>query len=441
MKITFIMPGVGKKENEPYVKSWKMEPLALAVLAGLTPKNIEVEFFDDRLDSISYETKTDLVAINAETYTAKRCYHIASEFRKRGKVVLLGGYHPSLVPEESSQYADSIVVGEAESLWNEIIQDFQSNNLKKQYISNGRSNLESIFPKRNIYNNKNYLPVTLIETARGCKFSCDFCSIASFFNSQYVSRPISDVIDEIKMFRKKTIFFVDDNIATDFDRAKELFNALIPLKIKWFGQGDINIANDPELLRLMKKSGCLGLLMGFESLNKNNLKKMGKLWTREQCDYEISIKKIHEHGISIYATFIFGYDYDTVDSFDEALEFALKHRFLLAAFNHLVPFPGTSLYSTLLREGRLFYDKWWLEPKYRFGDLAFYPKLMSPKELSEGCMKTRRKFYSYGSILKRGFNSKAINNLYMIAIYLSQNFFAQQEVQKRQGLPLGQGLD
>lgn len=432
------MPSVGKKENEPYVDSWKMEPLALATLAGLTPPDIEIDFFDDRIEAIDYNRETDLVALNVETYTAKRAYEISTRFRQLGKQVVLGGFHPTLVPKEAIEYADAVVIGEVEDIWTRVIEDSQKRKLQKYYKSDTRPVLNGVKPRREIFKHKQYLPISLVESGRGCKFSCNFCSISSFFNQSYVARPIQEIIREIESLNKRFIFLVDDNINVDRERSKEFFKALIPLRITWVSQASINIAEDEELLCLMKKSGCFGLLIGFESLNNNNLKQMGKEWNGGIEHYTKALKRLRGHGIGIYATFVFGYDDDDVDSFSNTLDFAIENKFLLAAFNHLVPFPGTPLYNQLKKEGRLLFDKWWLDSKYRFGDVAFHPKQMSPEELSQGCMEARRKFYRFSSILRRFSDLKAnCRNPYIAMQFLSLNFLSQKEVIKRQGLPLG----
>lgn len=438
MKITFIMPAVGKKENTEYIKSWKMEPLAIATLAGLTPPDIETEFFDDRLETINYETDSNLIAINAETFTCKRAYEIASQFKKRQIPVIMGGFHPTLMPEEASEHADSVVVGEAEDVWENVILDLKNQKLQKFYKSIGQFDLKLIKPDRNIYNGKKYLPVSLVESARGCHFSCNFCSVSTFFKKSYKPRPIKDIVREIEALNRKTIFLVDDNINCNFERAKELFRALIPLKIKWFTQGSINIADDLELLKLMKKSGCLGLLIGFESLNKDNLLLMNKPWVNSGNKLTEALAKIRNFGLVVYGAFIIGYDEDDLSTFEKTVEFAIKQKFFLAAFNYLVPFPGTALYSKLENEGRLLFKKWWLEPNYKFGDIAFQPKKISPQELREGCIKTRAKFYNTSSIIKRAldFNTNA-QNLTTAISFFTINKLSQKEAGQRYNLSIG----
>jgi len=438
MKVTFILPSIGKKENGKYIKTWQMEPLSMAQLAGLTPKYIETQFFDDRLEDINYDAPCDLVAISVETYTAKRAYQISNKFRKKGVKVILGGFHPTLMPEEAIQYADSVFIGEAEELWGKVLEDAKENRLKKFYKSENRPSLNGIRPNRDIFKGKQYLPISLVESARGCYFSCNFCSISSFYNSSYKCRPIPEVVEEIKTLKRKDIFLIDDNIGADSDKAKELFTALAPLNIRWVSQISINVLKDNELLDLIAKSGCMGLLIGLESLDNNNLAQMNKGWNKKIIDYEEALQKLRDNGLATYATFLFGYDCDDLDSFNQTLEFAIRHKFFLIAFNHLVPFPGTPLYEAFRKEGRLLYDKWWLDPNYYFGDIAFRPKNISPKQLSELCLNFRKKFYSFYSIFKRALDHRAnCKNIFMISTFFSLNILFRKEVMQRAGLPIG----
>lgn len=439
MKLTLIMPGVGRKEGDTYIDSWRMEPLVLAVLGGLTPPDVEVKAIDDRIEPIPYDEDTDLAAITVEAYTARRAYQIASEFRKRGVPVVLGGYHPTLMPEESIQYADSVVIGEAEGVWEQLISDARNNKLKRFYKSDNRPLLTGIKPRRDLFEGKSYMPLALVESARGCKFSCDFCSISAFYKSTHNWIPVKEVAKEVELLGRKNIFFVDDNITSNRERAKELFRELIPLKIRWISQADITIADDDELLTLMEKSGCVSLLIGFESLNADNLSQMGKSWNTS-IGYESRLRKIREHRFKIYATFVFGYDNDNDDAFERTLEFSLKHKFFLAAFNHLMPFPGTSLYNFLAKENRLLYKKWWLDSGYHFGDIVFKPKQMTPEELSFKCIETKRRFYKYSSILRR-FDIREYNEPFFIGVFFWLNFLLRKEVSKKQGIPIGEGLD
>lgn len=440
MKVTLIMPGVGKKTGEQYVVSWKMEPLPLAVVAGLTPAGVDVEFFDDRYEPIPYDDPTDLVGISVETFTARRSYRIAAQFRQRGVPVILGGYHPTLMPQEAMEHADSVMIGEAEDLWARVIEDAKNKALQKVYRAQSRPHLEGLHPRRELFKGKRYMPLALVESGRGCRFSCTFCSVSSFYNQTHNYRPIKDVVEEIAALDSRYFFIIDDNIIANTERTEEFLEALVPLNIRWGSQCSTNIAANERLLDLMEKSGCMLLLVGFESMNSKNLDQMNKKWNIT-IDYRTALKRIHDRGIGVYATFLFGYDEDTVDSFDRAVELAIEHKVILAAFNQLTPFPGTPLYRSMLEEKRLLYDRWWMEPGYRFGDVVFTPRHMTPEQLTAGCLQARRCFYRYGSIIKRGFNSRTLRDPRWLAAFFSQNLQARKEVERRQGIPVGEGLD
>lgn len=442
MKITLIMPGVGRKPGEGYVKSWMMEPLPLAMLAALTPPEVTVHLVDDRLEAIPYDEPTDAVGINVEAYTARRAYVIAARFRARGVPVILGGYHPTLMPDEAARHADAIVEGPAEPVWSRLVADLRSGRLQKRYYGRGCSLIPGLHPRRDIFAGKKYLPITLLETGRGCRGACEFCSVSSFYRRTIDPRPVEDVVSEIGTIGNSEVFFVDDNIIADIDHAKRLFSALRTSSIRWFSQGSILMAADPELLKLMRESGCRGVLIGFESLFPKTLASMEKNWNSAGLNYEEAVWRIHDAGIAIYATFVFGYDTDDADSFERTLEFALRQKFYLAAFNHLVPFPGTPLYDRLKRENRLLTDPWWLDANYRFGDVVFRPARMSAEELAERCYQARREFYRVGSILARACNFKSnCASLMNAATYLYLNYFSRKESRKRQWLPLGEGFD
>jgi radical SAM superfamily enzyme YgiQ (UPF0313 family) len=442
MNITLIMPGVGRKPGEGYVESWKMEPLGLATLAALTPPDVEVRLVDDRLEAIPYDEPTDAVGINVETYTARRAYAIAERFRCRGVPVILGGYHPTLVPGEASIYADAIVEGEAEAVWPRVVDDVRARRLQRRYRAASGATSLPVQPRRALFAGKKYLPISLVEAGRGCRFACEFCSVTQFYRHTAAARPVIDVLADIESAGRRRVFFVDDNVVADSERAAELFAALKPTGIRWFGQGSLTMADDPRLLAAMQHSGCGGVLIGFESLSAATLAAMGKSWNRAVRDYDESIRRIREAGIAVYATFVFGYDTDDVDAFDRTVEFAIGQKFHMAAFNHLVPFPGTPLYERLHRERRLRFDPWWLDARYHFGDVAFQPRHMSAAELAERCFAARTAFYRFGSIVSRAWDFKSnCRNLRSAASYFWLNLFSGNQMRRRQGLPLGTGFE
>ncbi len=439
MRVTFILPCVGRKPGEPYPKSWQMEPLAFAQLSAVTPRDAEIRFYDDRKEPIPFDEPTDLVAINAETYTARRAYQLAAMYRRRKIPVVLGGFHPTLAPDEAQQHADAVIVGQAESSWPILLADFAAGRMKSRYDTPRGNAWTQVFPDRSVFTGKKYGLLTLIETARGCRFDCEFCSISSFFRRQFCARPVEAVVDEIRRTNARNVFFIDDNICVEPERARRLFEALIPLKIRWTGQVSLNVAQSADLLRLMRRSGCVGVLIGFESLNPDTLRAMGKRVNGDGSAYGEYLRRFREHGLSIYGTFVFGYDGDTAESFRRTLDFVLEHRLFFAAFNHLVPFPGTPLYERLQQDNRLRYERWWLSDAYRFGEVAFRPNPLSARELEALCLEYRHKFYSLRSVLRRGMDLRAnCSTPFMATLFFLQNYLSGREVALRQGLPLGE---
>jgi radical SAM superfamily enzyme YgiQ (UPF0313 family) len=440
MRLTLVHPCIGRRRGQPYIRTWQMEPLAPATLAGLTPRDRETEirFYDDRTEDIPYDEPTDLVALSVETYTAKRSYQIASEFRRRGVPVVMGGFHPTLVPEEASEYAESIVIGEAEGVWPQVIDDFRNGRLQRVYKQARRPALSDLRLDRSIFAGKRYLPVGLVEAGRGCHFRCEFCAIQSYFSNTQTRRPIDHILDEVKRIKKPLIFFVDDNITSNMEQAKEFFRALIPLKIRWVSQASINAAHDEEFLRLIKESGCQGLLIGFETLNPDTLRRMRKGFNMMHGGYERALANLRRHGIRLYVTFILGYDEDNRDTLEETLAFAERHRFYIVAFNHLTPFPGTPLYDRLQREGRLLYERWWLDPAYRYGMVPFAPRGMTADDVKQRCIDARQRFYSFGSIARRSLDFEVNSrNWFMWTHFFSINLLFRSEVLQRKDFPLG----
>lgn len=438
MRVTLVHPCLGRREGEPYVRTWQMEPLAPAVLKALTPLDVEVRFYDDRMESIPFDEPTDLAALSVETYTARRAYQIATEYRRRGVPVVMGGFHATLVPEEVGRYAEAVVVGEAEGVWPEVVDDAGSGRLRPLYRSKGTPEKGAAAPDRSLFAGKRYLPVALAEAGRGCRFGCEFCAIQTFFGRRRSWRSVEEVVEEVRGLAKPLVFFVDDNIAAETDRAKELFEALAPLKIRWVSQASIDAAHDEEFLRLARASGCQGLLVGFETLDPEGLARMNKAFNAMKGGYGAALANLRRHGIRLYATFLFGYDGQGPEAFRDALDFARRHRFYLAAFNHVTPFPGTPLYTRLEREGRLLFDRWWLDPRYRYGMLPFAPEGMGAADVADRCVEARAAFFGVTSIVRRALDFE-VNSAspFMGASFLGINALMRREVRQRWGLPLG----
>ncbi len=433
MRITFLRPHMMRDRSGD-----AMEPLAFAVLAGLTPPDVELDFFDERLEDLPLEHQTDLVAITLTTYTARRSYQVASHFCRRGIPVVVGGYHPTFLPEEALQYADAVVVGDAEEVWPQVVEDARRGQLRRIYKSETPALLDELRFERKIFAGKRYKPLVPVQYGRGCRFACDFCSIRAFYGSHTRQRPLKDVIAEIESLNAKYILFVDDNLFSNRAKSLELFQALTPLHIKWACQVSVDVAYDEVLLKAMARSGCIATLVGFESLSSDNLATMKKSWARKKGSYPEAIRKFQDSGILLWGSFVFGYDQDTLDTFDRTTEFAIESKMALVNFTAITPVPGTTLYQRFQREGRLLFPRWWLDPAYEYGQAVFRPKNMTPKQLTAGCVRARDEFYSYHSILDRSWDWHCNSSSYdRILFFWTANLLFKSEVDRKIGRILG----
>ena len=418
-----------------------MEPLVFALLAAQTPADVKLTLRDERLEPIPYDEPADLVAITVETYNARHSYQIAARYRQRGVPVVMGGYHPTFLPQEALQFADAVVIGDAEGVWEQVVRDARERTLQKVYRAPQPQPLAGLRVDRGIFRGKRYAPIPLVQYGRGCRYACEFCSIRAFYGTNLRQRPVREVVAEIEALDRRHIFLVDDNIFVDVPKAEELFRALVPLNIRWSCQISIDVAANDPLMRLLEKSGCTTAVVGFESLDARNLQQMRKSWNLRAFDFNTAVRKFHDHGIMIYASFVFGYDHDTVDSFEPCLEFALRSKFYLANFNPLTPMPGAALYERLSLEGRLLHDRWWLAPDYRYGEATFRPRGMTPDELTEGCFRVRRQFNRYSSILNRALDFAANSrDPYRLGLFAASNLVSRREIYRKQGRCLGDDL-
>ncbi len=438
--LTLVHPCVGRRAGmRPYIRTWLMEPLPPATIAALTPAGVTVTFHDDRLEPIPFDAPTDLVAISVETYTAKRAYQIASEYRRRRIPVVMGGFHATLCPDEVVRYADSVIVGEAEALWPQVLDDWRHGRGQRIYRAGARPSLARVTPDRSLYQGKRYLPITLVETARGCRFRCDFCAITSAFGATQNRRPVDLVIDELRAAHRpgRLVFIIDDNVVSDPAGAKELFRAMAPLGIRWVGQASIDAAWDDELLALLRASGCQGVLVGFESLEAADLKRMNKGFNLARGGPPAAMAAFRRHGLRVYGTFVIGYDHDSADAVQRRVDFAREEGLFIAAFNHLTPFPGTPLYERLWREDRLTSAAWWLDPAYRYNDVPYRPIGLDADEIRRLALQARRDFYGWSSIARRAMQRQHWRDPYMWFHFLVINAMHRWDVSGRDGLPLG----
>lgn len=378
--------------------------LAIPTLVSLTPEEHEVRVFDENIEDIDYNWDADLAGISVRTSFAKRAYGISEQYRKRGVKTVLGGIHPSMCAEEALQYCDSVVVGEAEGVWHTLLEDAQNGRLKRLYKAEGHADLKTFkAPDRSPLSRDRYFS-EVVQTTKGCPFHCEFCSVHAFDGTKIRSKTVEQVIKEIEgihgaslKYKKKAIFFADDNIIANRKFARQLFTALKPYNIKWGCQASINIARDEETLRLMKESGCGSILIGLESVSGKNLSRMDK-GVNLRHDYIDSIKKIQSYGIRVDGSFILGYDFDSQESFDELIQFIDETNMLMPLINILTPFPGTKLFERLEQEGRILHKDW---SKYDTKNVVFSHPGMTGEELLEGYKRVIRHVYSFDSIYRK----------------------------------------
>jgi len=397
MKIELISPSLRDRRN--IGKVFYLPQMALALLASLTPPDIDISITDELVQPIDFDKEADLVGITVNTETAVRAYEVADEFRSRGVPVVLGGIHPKVAQNEAIQHANALVLGEAEGIWTQLLEDFRNGSLKTFYRSDMFPSLEnSPPPRREIFQRNKYDTINLVQTSRGCPYACHFCSVSTLYGEGVRLRSVDDVIAEIKTLKGNKLFFVDDNIVGRTGYAKQLFTRLIPLKMKWVGQASVTVANKEEMLKLLHKSGCQGLFVGFETTSIDSLKQVGKIQNVNNNYFE-SIKKLHDNGILLLGSFIVGFDSDDKSCFERLLEFAVKSKIDIVNLCILTPYPGTALYEKMKEEKRLIDDKWWL--KYDANDVVYKPKLMTREELCQGWIWTIRELYKLCPTLRR----------------------------------------
>jgi len=433
-RIAFIRPNIGD-----FRSSDAMTPLVFGILAARTPKHCETVLYDERLEPIPFDLDVDLVVLTVETFTAHRAYQIAAAFRRRGIAVLMGGYHPTMLPGEATHHADAVVIGDAEGVWEQLLRDADAGRLKPLYQGSPERQLDDLRFERSLFTGKRYAPVSLIQFGRGCRFECDFCSIRAFYGNRLRQRPVAAMIGELESLpRRRPVFFVDDNLFSRRDTLVSLLRALIPARRRWCCQISLDVARDERLLDLMAEAGCMLVTIGFESLSAGNLRQMGKPWNRVAGDYAQVVRRFHRRGIMVYGTFVFGYGQDGPDAFQAAVDFALEAKLCIANFNPLTPTPGTALYQRLQNQGRLLYDPWWLDPRYRYGHATFRPQGMTPGQLERGCDEARTRFYAHSSILNRTMGRPALlSQPYKLGVMLLANWISRKEIANKRNAVLG----
>jgi radical SAM superfamily enzyme YgiQ (UPF0313 family) len=416
MKIQLIHPSLQKTTWYQGCEGPKVASLTLPTVAAVTPKDVDISITDERIESVDYDSGPDLVGITFMSRLAKRAYHIASEFRKRGSTVVLGGIHPTAMPEEALQFADAVVSGEAELAWPQLVEDFKKGCLQRFYRGKELHDLKGLpFARRDLLAGKKYLTRNVMQATRGCPHHCSFCFTSKMNRNKFRARPVADVIREIGTLKGRAVLFLDDNIIGNREYALELFSQMRQTKKGWFSQCDITIARDEELLRAAVKGGCKTLLIGFETLSSKNLRGAHKTWSKVD-EYKRAVKKLQDYGISIIASFIVGFDSDDDHVFEEILDFMTETKIEFLQCNPLAYFPGTDMMLDPEAMERLTKKKWWLSEFRHHYEVYHTPKYLTRENVLNGCLWLYKQFYSYKAMVKRHLRiplPMQINSLYV----------------------------
>lgn len=408
-----------------FKKPIRYAPLTLTTLASLIPDNLEakVEIIDEGIEEFQPpKSQVDLVGISAITGHSLRAYKIADYFRSKNVPVVLGGVHPTLMPHEAKQHADSVVTGFAEENWPKLLYDFKNGKMKRYYHQNKDISLENLpFPKRELLEKKGYVTVQTVQATRGCYNKCDFCVAPIVCNGSMYFRPVKEVIKEIEEIKSRDILFVDVSPIENRKYALELYNSMIPLKKRWMSPSTMKIANDNELLKAASNSGCRGLLVGLESISKESLENMRKHFNSLE-EYKDQIKKLHDNGIAINGCFVFGSDQDKKDVFQKTVDFVYETNIDLPRYTVYTPFPGTPLFKRLKNEGRILSYNWSL---YDAQHVVIKPKNMSVEELQQGHHYAWKQTYSFPNIIKRSFSSRILPHI-VIPANIAYHIYAER---------------
>jgi radical SAM superfamily enzyme YgiQ (UPF0313 family) len=373
-----------------FKKSLRYMPLTLTTLAALVPEELEAELrlIDEGIEEVDPEKiEADLIGLTVITGTAPRAYELAKRLRARGIPVVLGGPHVTLVPEDAQPHADAIVVGYAEESWPELLRDFAAGRMRRRYDQRPGLSLAGMpFPRRDLLPRGRFITDDVFEATRGCIHKCDFCVVPSAWGQKPFQKPVEEVIADIRQKGSKKLIFVDLNLIADRDYAARLFEALIPLKVQWYGLATVLLADDAHLLALAQRSGCKGILMGLESISRENLRDSKKGFNSPER-YRDVVERLHRHGIALQGCFVFGMDHDTPEIFLETARFAV-----------VTPFPGTALFHRLESEGRILTRNWEL---YDGQHVVFQPARMTVEQLQKGIETAWKHAYSVPSMLKR----------------------------------------
>jgi len=373
--------------------------ITIPYLAAYVPeRDYEITLVDEYCQRIPFRRPFDLVALTVNTPNAPHCYEIARRFRQRGAKVVMGGPHVTLLPGEARKHCDYLLTGESEKSWPQFLADFAAGTPKETYHSDAPPSLERLPAPRWDLLHRSHIMKGAVFATRGCPYNCRYCNLKQIYHNCFRTRPIREVVGEIRGMKSRFFVFWDDNLFADREYAKDLLRELAPLRLKWAAQVTLRDCADDELLALAKAAGCLYLFIGLESFSEQSLGDAGKRMNRI-ADYKPVIERLHSRGIMVQAGIIFGFDSDTPAVFDDTLAACEALGIDGATVSILTPFPKTPVYEQFLSQGRLLTGDW---SRYNSKtDVAFRPKNMTPEELFDGYTRFRRRFYSLRSFVRR----------------------------------------
>ena len=401
-KLLLIQPSPYEKDGK-VIKKKKLyfTGLALPLLAALTPDDWETELIYEVIEDVPFDTDADLIGVSTMGHGVIRSIDIAREYRRRGKTVILGGYMASIMPEEAVKYCDSLIIGDAELVWQQMLSDFENGKLKKTYEKPLEGNWYSTpSPQFDLLEGKNLGDFLPVQAGRGCPNSCSFCSVSCLYSGRYVKRPLPEVIrdiEQIKSLGYKKILLLDDNIFSDRKYLDSLLDTLIKLDISWMSQCEITIGKDDELLEKLQKSGCTTLSFGLESISRESLISMDKGWAVPE-EYDSLIQNIRNHGIDVSTEMVVGGEGDTLESIRMTKDFIERNKISVPRFYILTPFPGTRFFDQIKEEGRLVNNDIY---SYDGTSAVYRPKNMTPDELTQAYWELYSELFTIKSIIKR----------------------------------------
>ncbi|MDO5096597.1 MAG: radical SAM protein [Peptostreptococcaceae bacterium] len=404
--------------------------LAMPLLAALTPPDWTVEIIFETIEDIPFDTDADLIGIGSMGHAVVRSIDIAKEFKRRGKTVFMGGYMVSLMAQEAKKYCDTVIIGDGEFSYPQMIKDFEEGNLKSEYQM-PISEINTPLPRFELVLDKKIGDMLPVQAGRGCPKSCSFCSVYCLYKNKYIRRPIQDVVRDIEHIRSlgfRKFMLLDDNIMSDRNYMMELLDYIIPFRMQWMSQCSIEIGKDDELLKKLAKSGCTTLSFGLESILQESLDSMNKSWARVQ-DYPKLIRNIQRHGIDISTEMVVGADGDTIESIRQTADFIRKNKIVVPRFYILTPIPGTKYYDEMKAQNRIYIQDMY---SYNGSQAVHIPKNMTPEELTEEYWALYNKVFELRSILERTILRKEFfKQPARYLFYLGANLYYRYQIKRR----------